>query len=445
MQTVFWDNFGSVYFIGIGGVSMSALAKLMLSVGKKVAGCDAAVSVYTEELRSLGVPVEDGNAETSVNGYDIAVYTDAIKSSDQTLIKARNYCKNVLSRGQFLYEISRAFGKVIAISGCHGKTTVTAMLAHIFRAADMPFTVHIGGRDKEFGNFYTEGRGYLITEACEYKKNFLLLKPDVAVILNSDPDHMECYGSIENLRSAYKSFAGCADISLSLYGDAVVCKETFGYDKNADYSAGSIKCNGGLYSFTAYEKGEKIADIRLSVYGRHNILNALAAIAVARSQNVPTDKIAEGISDFKGVERRFEKLGYANGALCIADYAHHPNEIKAALTAARKITAERLFVVFQPHTYSRTKNLFKSFVKVLSPLKNLLIYRTFAAREYFDDEGSALTLSQSVKRSVYGEDIRDICDFIARAGEGDTVIFLGAGDIYELAKEAVTKADNFTR
>ena len=170
------------------------------------------------------------------------------------------------------------------------------------------------------------------------------------------------------------------------------------------------------------------------MYGKHNILNALAVVTVCLNVGMGFDVIAQGIADFDGVERRFERLGEVNGAVCIADYAHHPSEIRATLQAARKIAKGKLITVFQPHTYSRTKNLFKDFVKVLSPLNKLLIYRTFPAREYFDDAGSALTLSQAVKRSVYGDSAGDIKNFIDCAEEGDVVLFLGAGNIYDIAK-----------
>ncbi len=422
---------------------MSGLASFMLSLGKMVGGCDIVSNEYVEKLRCDGAIIEDGNAATTVGNYELVVYTDAIRGDDRVLQEADALNKKILSRGQFLYEVSRGFKKVIAVSGCHGKTTVTAMLAHAFSFVGLPFTVHVGGRDKDFGNFHTQGLDYFITEACEYKKNFLLLKPNIAVVLNSDPDHLECYGSAENLLAAYRRFVGLAEISVTPYNDEVAGDITFGYDKHAHFSAEGIICKKGFYSFTVCEGGKPLGKIRLNVYGKHNVLNALAVVAVARAEGAPFEKIAAGIENFKGVERRFEKLGRVNGALCIADYAHHPDEIKATLAAVRKITEKRIFVVFQPHTYSRTKNLFKSFVKVLSPLKNLLIYRTFAAREYFDDEGSALTLSQSVKRSVYGDDPADLIDFISRAGAGDSVIFLGAGDIYGLAKDVVNSMNNY--
>ena len=174
--------------------------------------------------------------------------------------------------------------------------------------------------------------------------------------------------------------------------------------------------------------------VSLSVYGKHNVLNALAAIAAARTLGIPFSDIAEGINDFKGVERRFENIGKIHGARCVADYAHHPREIKSALVTAKKLNKGKIFVVFQPHTYSRTKNLFKDFVKTLSCVNNLLVYKTFAAREYFDDAGSALTLSQKLKKSAYGDCPADIVDFLQSAKAGDTVLFLGAGDIYEVAK-----------
>lgn len=433
----FWDNFASFYFIGIGGVSMSGLAKFLLAQGKTVDGSDNVASVYTDELTALGSKIAIGGDKGSVRNYDAVVYTDAISENDIQLSEARALKKTIFSRGRLLADIGSEFGKVIAVSGCHGKTTCTAMLAHIFSAADKAFAAHIGGKDLTFSNTYYCGNDYFITEACEYKKNFLLLKPDISVILNSDADHLECYGSKENLRSAYLQFASNAETAITLFGDMNCGGVTFGYDKNSDYSARKIVSLGGMYCFSVYEGQNCLGAVSLNVYGKHNVLNALAAIAVGRAVGIPFDSIREGLKSFSGVERRFECIGDINGVKCVADYAHHPNEIRATLRAAKKITAGELFVVFQPHTYSRTKNLFKDFVKVLTPLENLLIYRTFAAREYFDDSGSALTLSQHIKKSRYGDDVRDITDFIAAAEEGDLILFLGAGDIYDIAKGIV--------
>ncbi|MDE6597198.1 MAG: UDP-N-acetylmuramate--L-alanine ligase [Clostridia bacterium] len=438
MRIYIEDKYDSFYFIGIGGVSMSGLAKYFLSEGKKVGGYDAAENQYTEELKSMGAQISIGEEQDSVKDYSLIVYTDAIKENDYHLCEAKKLSKNIISRGQLLYEVSRSFKKVIAVSGCHGKTTCCSMLAHIFAAAGKKFTAHIGGSDSEFTNFYSGGKDFFITEACEYKKNFLLLKPDIAVILNSGADHLECYGSEQALTEAYLRFANSAVVAVSLYRDLPInFGYSFGYDKCADYFAKKIQSTGGAYSFTAYEGAEELGEISLNVYGKHNVLNAVAAIAAARSAGIQFEFIKDGLNSFTGVERRFENIGSINGAVCIADYAHHPEELRAVIRTAKKICLGKLYVIFQPHTYSRTKNLFSQFVKVLAPLNNLLIFKTFAAREYFDDSGSALTLSQSVKKSHYGDDMRDISEFISKAGEGDMVLFLGAGDIYFIAKNLI--------
>ena len=429
-------KFNSFYFIGIGGVSMSGLAKFLMGLNKKVGGSDVCANEYTDELVKSGVKIDFGNSNDEIESYDAVVYTDAIREEDTRLKKAISLSKPTLSRGQFLYEISRYFKKVIAISGCHGKTTCSSMLTHIFAAADKKFASHIGGKDLKYSNFYCCGYDYLITEACEYKKNFLHLKPDIAVILNSDADHIECYESVEALKSAYLSFADSASETVSLYRDLnEVSGIKFGFDKSADYFATNININSGKCEFALHERDKKLGNLVLNVYGRHNVLNALAAAAVARYFGITFEQIREGLNRFAGVERRFEKLAELNGVAYYADYAHHPNELRASLKTARKIAKGRLFVVFQPHTYSRTKLLFKEFISVLSPLPQLLIYKTYAAREYYDDEGSALTLSQHLKKSRYGDCRKDITEFVSKAVEGDMVLFLGAGDIYFIAKQ----------
>ncbi len=436
MRVKFIDKFTSFYFIGIGGVSMSGLAKYLRTLGKRVGGSDSVSNEYTAELSGMGIEISIASDSDNIESYDLIVYTDAIKDNDYRLCTAKNLGKEIVSRGQLLYEISREFKKVIAVSGCHGKTTCTAMLTHIFASAGVPFTSHIGGKDLTFSNFHYGGNGYFITEACEYKKNFLLLKPDIAVILNSDADHLECYGSENALKQAYLRFAESASIAVSLYCDLHIDKAvSFGFDKSAGYYAKNIKMNAGVTSFTVCEGKTVLGTVCLNVYGKHNVLNALASVATARSAGISFEFIREGLQSFSGVERRFENIGAFNGAVCIADYAHHPNEIRAVLRTAQKMTAGKLYVVFQPHTYSRTKFLFKQFVKVFSALNNLMIYKTFAAREYFDDAGSAFTLSQSLKKSRYGGNMKDIVSFISEAGEGDTVLFLGAGDIYYTAKD----------
>ena len=439
MRNSLIDIFDSFYFIGIGGVSMSGLAKYLINRGKKVGGSDLVSSIYTDELVYSGASVKVGEVADSVENFDVIVYTDAVPKSNVQLKEAEKLDKIILSRGQLLYEISRGFGTVIAVSGCHGKTTCTSMLAHIFLAAGKKFFAHIGGRDLVFANSFFCGTDYFISEACEYKKNFLLLRPNVAILLNSGADHLECYGSIENLRAAYRQFVKNADLSVTLSDDEAVGDITFGYGKNADFCAKNISSSDGRYSFTVYKKSKCLGRVSLSVDGKHNVLNALAAACAALSVGISFRYVQEGLADFCGVERRFERIGLINGAKCVADYAHHPDEIVASLKTAKYSTQGKIYVIFQPHTYSRTKLLFKEFVKVLSSVDNLLIYRTFAAREYFDDAGSALTLSQSIKKSLYGDEPNDIVKFLSPVKSGDCVLFLGAGDIYDISKGIVTQ------
>lgn len=413
---------------------MSALAKILHMSGKKVAGCDRCESDYTAALRNEGINVTIGN-NVNFENFKVVVYTDALPESNAALIAARRQNKVIISRGRLLSALNSTCKKTVAVAGCHGKTTCTAMLAHIFACAEAPFTSHIGGDDLTFSNAYSCGNDFFLTEACEYKKNFLYLKPDIAVVLNSDADHLDCYGSAENLKKAYLQFIGSAAQTVKLYGDLPEADgTTFGFDDRADYYAKKIRNVNGAFNFTVYERGAELGKVSLSVYGKHNVLNALAATAAARLCGIEFDNISTGLSRFHGVKRRFERIGTYNGAVCIADYAHHPNEIKAALKTARLITGGELYVVFQPHTYSRTKDLFGNFVLTLSAVKKLLIYKTFAAREYYDDAGSALTLSNFVKRSFYGDCETDIERFLSGAREGDTVLFLGAGDIYDIAK-----------
>ena len=434
------DRYKSFYFIGIGGVSMSGLAKYLLSLGKKVGGSDNAANAYTEELAASGAEISIFPEIKNIENYELIVYTDAVSENDVYLNEAKKSDKTIISRGKFLYEISRNFNKTIAVSGCHGKTTCTAMLTNIFHAANKNFTAHMGGNDLNFSNFYSGGNDFFITEACEYRKNFLYLKPDIALILNSDADHLECYGSKEALKQSYIDFASAADVGITLYKDLnLPFGYTFGFDKNADFCAKNIRVSNGIQHFTLCEGGAETIEIGLNALGKHNVLNAVAAAAAARCSGIGYDKIKEGLFAFKGVERRFERIGMYNGADAIADYAHHPNELKAVIRTAQKLTEGRLYIIFQPHTYSRTKLLFNEFVRVLSQQSNVMVYKTFAAREYFDDAGSAYTLSLALKKARYGEGIQDVKNFLSGCRSGDLILFLGAGDIYFLAKKILDK------
>lgn len=433
MKSRFFALYDSFYFIGICGVSMSALAMFAVSANKRVGGSDKNISA-AGRLKSAGIKVNGGGTR-ALESYDAVVYTDAVNRNDPELKLARLIGKPIISRGRLLADVCGNFSQVIAVSGCHGKTTCTAMLASVFLAADKKFGAHIGGMAAGFGNFYLSGNDYFITEACEYKRNFLLLSPNISVVLNTDADHLECYDSADELRECYKKFALRASRAVVPVNSPLADIDgavTFG--DGGDFYAEDIQEHSGNYSFTLCAFGRRECSVKLAVPGEHNILNALAAAAAANAEGISFADIGRGLCSFRGVERRMQLIGRFNGARCVADYAHHPTEIKSAIKTASAFTEGRLFVVFQPHTYSRTKNLFSQFVDALSGTGRLLIYRTFAAREYFDCDGSALTLSRKVKGAHYGDSPADIQRFIFGAKQGDTILFLGAGDIYFIAR-----------
>ena len=435
-------NGKNIYFIGIGGISMSALAKFLAVCGYNVSGSDRNRSEETDSLAFYGVKVyigEDG-ARKELLAADRVIYTDAVLLDNVELRAAREKGKCVSSRAGLLGLLCGEFDNVVSIAGSHGKTTCTSMCTHIFKHASVPFTAHIGGEDSFFGNFYSTGRDYFVTEACEYKKNLLKVKADVAVLLNIDKDHMECYQGEEDLIDCFRLYCEgaktafvCADDERSLrLGDF----PSFGIKSSlADYRATQIRANGEKYSFTVEEYGKALCRVRLNAIGQCNIYNALAAFAAMRSFGFDEKEIAKGLESFTAVKRRFERIGGYHGASFICDYAHHPREIASTLVTARGICKGNLYVVFQPHTYSRTKELLGEFVQVLRPIKNLMIYKTYPARERYDGAGSAERLAQTVGGCLYSENVYVLKMWIKKTvREGDIVLFLGAGDIYYAAQ-----------
>ncbi len=432
-----------IYFIGIGGVSMSSLAKLLLHMGYAVSGSDLFKGEETQALLALGVEIRfgkwDGTPTEKLLTAETIVYTDAVPESDGELCFARRLGKKVLKRGELLSLICRKFSYVTAVAGSHGKTTCSAMCAHILHEARVPFAAHIGGFDSKFGNFHLSGFEHFLTEACEYKKNLLYVKPDRAILLNIDLDHMECYGDERDLIETFAAYCRSAKTAFVCADDKRSAKlgdfPTFGIEqKLADYRASEIRQTGERYSFTVAEYGRSLCRVRLNVVGRCNVYNALAAFAAMRSYGFGEKEIARGLETFSAVKRRFEEIGKYRGGTFICDYAHHPREILSSVKTARKATKRNLYVVFQPHTYSRTKLLMKEFAEVLSPIKNLIVYKTYAARERYDEEGSAETLAKRLG-SLYAENIAMLKAYAeTTVGTGDCMLFLGAGDIYYAAK-----------
>ena len=434
-----------LYFIGIGGISMSALAKLLCTYGHKVSGSDAQKSEATEGLAACGIKAYIGadGERKELLFCDAVVYTDAIGDEHIELVRARQLKKKIFSRAELLEMVSKNFPHTIAVAGSHGKTTCTSMCAHVLNATGVPFTAHIGGEDSVFGNFYASGKEYFVTEACEYKRNLLKLQVQAAILLNIDKDHMECYESETDLIDCFHRYCLTAHTAFVCADDAR-CKSlgefsTFGIENPfSDYRAVDVRASGERHSFTVEEYGKALCRVRLKAIGKCNVYNALAAFAAMRSFGFNEKEIARGLETFEAVKRRFERVGSYRGASFICDYAHHPKEIAATVATAKGVCRGKLFVVFQPHTYSRTKLLMNDFVGVLRHVENLMIYKTFPARERYDAEGSAAALASRVANCLYAENIYALKTWLrTTVREGDTVLFLGAGDVYYAAQYLV--------
>ncbi len=435
------------YFIGIGGISMSALARYLILRGNFVAGSDLVSGEQVCALREMGVEIAVGEDVVGehLKTADVVVYTDAVSKRNRELLWAKEMGKTIYSRAELLREICVGFSHVISVAGSHGKTTCTAMCAHIFSAANAAFCAHIGGEDVHFGNFHYTGNDYFITEACEYKKNLLKISTETAILLNVDKDHLECYNGIEELKETFLEYCHGAKTAIVCLDDEAASQVqnavSFSiYEKGANYRAVNLRREKERYSFTVREYGADVCKIRLRVAGRHNVYNALAAFAAARCYGFSLAEIKRGLESFSGVKRRFEQMGTYKGAEVICDYAHHPKEIVSAVQTALRMKNGKLLVVFQTHTYSRTKSLLDEFVEVLRGVDDLLVYKTFPAREEYDEEGDGRTLAERVGTCLYADNLSALRAWLDRTvGEGDLILFLGAGDIYYLAKYLISQ------
>ena len=421
---------GGVYFVGIGGVSMSALARLLNAHGVRVRGSDAVEGAFLSVLRREGISVSLGSAETI--SEDTVVFTGAVDGTHPQVAAARRAGKRLLPRAQLLGLIAEQFPMTISFAGCHGKTTATAMLSHILRGR-RPFTCHIGGEDLDLSNFYADGEEVFVTEACEFQRSFLSLKSGIAVVLNIELDHTDCYRSVEELFAAFSAFAGRAE-SVIVNADDVRARSlphalSFGLF-SGDIRAAGLKSSGERYTFTVTEKGVPLVRVRLAVAGKVHIYNALAAFAAARLLGLAPQEIADGLSSFRGVRRRFEQVGFFHGVPVISDYAHHPREIAAAIQTAQAIAEGTVHVVFQPHTYTRTRDLMDDFVAALKAAESPVIYRTYAAREKFLFSGSAAMLTARLPDACYVQSPDRLWRVLAeKVKPRDLILVLGAGDL----------------
>ncbi len=434
-----------VHFIGIGGISMSGLAEILLDRGFRVSGSDMRDTHITDNLRARGVEIYIGQCAANIKKPDIVVYSAAIRSDNEELCAAHASGAIVIDRATLLGAIMKLYKYPIAVAGTHGKTTTTSMLTHIALSASLDPTVSIGGELPVIGGNIRVGQSpYFICEACEYHKSFLRFFPLVNIILNIEADHLDYFRDLEEIQDTFRQLAcltpdiGAVVINLD---DENTCRAvsdvpktliTCSKQKKADYMAQNITETNGFYSFDVIERGVLLGTVRLGVAGIHNVSNALCAIAAARFVGVDFDAIAEGLAAFVGVGRRFETKGVKNGITVVDDYAHHPTEIRATLNTAKGVVPGRVWCVFQPHTYTRTKSLFTEFADALSDAKPLIL-DIYAAREKDTGLVSAKDLADAIPEALYFPSFEDCVLYIKEhAAAGDMLLTMGAGDVYRV-------------
>ena len=398
MYKIDFKNPVHVYFIGIGGISMSGLAQILIEENFKISGSDSKESAMTKALEAKGIKINYGQKSeniTSSDKIDVVVYTAAVHPDNPEFMAAKEAGIPMLTRAELLGQIMKEYDLPVAISGTHGKTTTTSMLSKILLEADTDPTLSIGGVFKDIGGNIRVGKSeYFVTEACEYTNSFLSFFPKISVISNIDADHLDFFKDLDDIRHSFRKFAQLlpADGTLVISGDIENVSEiteglscgiiTYGSSSSFDYYPTDITYDGnGNPSFTAHLPEGKELKVTLAVPGIHNVYNALAAIAVANILNIEEAHIVSALSAFGGTSRRFEHKGEISGVTIIDDYAHHPTEIKATLTAAQNYPHNKIWCVFQPHTYTRTKALLNEFAEALSLADHVVLADIYAARE----------------------------------------------------------------
>lgn len=445
-----------VYFMGIGGISMSGFAELLHSIGFTVSGSDSMESKITEHLETLGIRIAYGQVRENITeDIDLVVYTAAIHADNPEFIAAKELGLPMMDRAEMVGQVMKNYKDAIAVSGTHGKTTTTSMVSHILISAGLDPTISVGGILKAInGNMRIGKSEHFVTEACEYTNSFLKFSPKIGIILNIEEDHMDFFQDINDIRNSFHKFAlllpengrliinGNID-HLEEITDGIACPYiTYGVgDKEYNYTAENITFDElGCASYDLIINKRIEERIVLSVPGIHNVENSLAAIALAKHLFLHIPEIQKGLSGFHGTDRRFEYKGSVGGVTIIDDYAHHPTEIKASLEVSRKYPHKHLWCVFQPHTYTRTKAFLKDFAQALSMAEHVILADIYAAREINTGEISSLDLKRELEAlgsSVYYfPSFGEIEDFLLEnCTSGDLILTMGAGNVVEIGED----------
>jgi UDP-N-acetylmuramate--alanine ligase len=447
-----------IHFVGIGGAGMGGIAEVLLNEGYQISGSDIGDNQVVKRLVALGASIVIGHKTENIDGASVIVVSTAIDINNPELVAAKALRIPIVRRAEMLAELMR-FRHGIAIAGTHGKTTTTSLIASIFAQGQLDPTFVIGGLLNSAGTNARLGTSrYLVAEADESDASFLHLQPMVAVITNIDADHMETYqGDFEKLKDTYVEFLH----NLPFYGLAVVCIDnpvvrellprigrqiiTYGFSDDADVRAVNYQQNAGVSHFTVEVEGQPPLDMSVNLPGQHNVLNALAGVAVAKDEGVSDDAICQALVEFAGIGRRFEQLSHlktaAGNMVLVDDYGHHPSEVKATILAMREGWPDkRLVMVFQPHRYSRTRDLYEDFVEVLSEVDCLFLLDVYAAGEAPINSADSKSLTRSIRQRgqiepVYVSDPEKLPELLAtQLQDNDMIITQGAGSIGTVAR-----------
>lgn len=457
-----FSKYKRVHCLGIGGIGLSAVAEILANRGHIVSGTDINPSKVTRHLECIGIKVYTSHEPENVECVDAIVYSAAVSDENPEVIRAKELGIPMFSRAQVLGMIMEDYENSVAICGTHGKTTVTSMTSLILRNADFKPTILVGGNLPQInGNVEIGGRTYFVTEACEYMDSFLELRPSIGVILNIDSDHLDYFKDMDHIVKSFSTFVEQIPPSgvIIAFGDnpfvRSILKEhsnkiTYGYSESNNFYAENIVFNEhGYPTFDICHKGHKITSIELSVPGEHNVLNAMAAFVTASYLKVDTQTIISTLREYSGTNRRFDFNGITdNGVMVYDDYAHHPTEIKATLAAAKNVKHNKMWLIFQPHTYTRTKALFDEFVDAFLDADVVVLTDIYAAREKDVYNISSYKLMNAMKSKhpdkpvYYVKDFEDIARYIEKfAGKDDIVMTMGAGDVYKVGDMLLHKED----
>ncbi len=446
------DTVKRFHFIGIGGSGMCPLAEILHHEGYTLTGSDVNETDTLARVRSYGIPVFMGHRAENIGNAQAVVYTAAIMKDNPELLAAKKKGIPLVERSVMLGMISRRYGRTVAVSGTHGKTTTTSMITQILLTGQMDPTVVIGGKLPFMGSSGRVGKSdIMVCEACEFVDTFLQLTPAISVILNIDADHLDYFGTLENVIKSFRQFATQTTHALVVNGDDANTQKavkglekeiwTFGFDQSNDYAARKVEMTAGSHAkFEVAFRGETLCEITLRIPGRHNIYNALAAVAAAHRLGADPKVMEESLDAFTGAGRRFEILGKPNGITIADDYAHHPAELEATLVAAKEMGFRKVWAVFQPFTYSRTAMLLDDFARVLAIADHVVMTEIMGSREINTYGIYTKDLAAKIPGSVWFNTFEEVADHVVRnAGPGDLVITLGCGDIYKAAKLMLKK------